>query len=416
MKAYIEQDASKAFYRDLKAKGKEGKRLVNNLLSLKNLLEEPASGKRRDPTVTKSGVPLKTLGKSVLVATWNIRELGNNQKYGPRLHESLYYIAEIISAFDVVAVQEVNEDLTDFLAIMDILGPDWKYLLTDITLGRQGNWERMAFVYDARKVTFEGFASQVVFPPGGVDTGKEVLFPVQQLARSPLMVGFRCNWFRFSICTVHIYYGKSNPKDPRRVQEIRMIARTLADRAVSKHAWSPTMILLGDFNIFNPDDITAQAITDAGFIIPEQLRNFTSGEANKHYDQMAFLSPKYADQTRVAASRAKSGAIRFYDKVFKDGDEATYAGAMGAKYKKLPKTKKTNYYNQWRSFQMSDHRVLWMELPADFGQALLGKKRRDLAGRGKPAAKNSKAKPAPKKARKKAAKKAHPQRRRTTSP
>jgi hypothetical protein len=33
-------------------------------------------------------------------------------------------------------VQEVNEDLTDFLAIMDILGPDWKYLITDITRTR----------------------------------------------------------------------------------------------------------------------------------------------------------------------------------------------------------------------------------------------------------------------------------------
>ena len=41
------------------------------------------------------------------MATWNIREF-ESSKYGPRQREALYYIAEIIDHFDIVAVQEVR--------------------------------------------------------------------------------------------------------------------------------------------------------------------------------------------------------------------------------------------------------------------------------------------------------------------
>ena len=38
-----------------------------------------------------------------LLATWNIREFGGT-KYGGRINDSFYYIAECISRFDLVAV------------------------------------------------------------------------------------------------------------------------------------------------------------------------------------------------------------------------------------------------------------------------------------------------------------------------
>ena len=47
-------------------------------------------------------IPQKTANNTLLLATWNIREFGDNRKT-----ESLYYIAEIISRFDLVAIQEV---------------------------------------------------------------------------------------------------------------------------------------------------------------------------------------------------------------------------------------------------------------------------------------------------------------------
>lgn len=52
---------------------------------------------------------------SLLLATWNNRDFDSNKfKFGPRLPETYYYLAEMISAFDLVALQEVNRDLALF--------------------------------------------------------------------------------------------------------------------------------------------------------------------------------------------------------------------------------------------------------------------------------------------------------------
>lgn len=46
----------------------------------------------------------------MLIATWNIREF-DKPSYGKRADEMICYIAEIIGRFDLVAVQEVSENL-----------------------------------------------------------------------------------------------------------------------------------------------------------------------------------------------------------------------------------------------------------------------------------------------------------------
>ncbi len=84
----------------------------------------------------EEGVPERVRSSKLLLATWNIREFESG-KYGPRQREALYYIAEIIDHFDLVAVQEVRDDLSSLEAVMDILGSSWHYLLTDVTEGRQ---------------------------------------------------------------------------------------------------------------------------------------------------------------------------------------------------------------------------------------------------------------------------------------
>src|SRR5262245_20533508 len=57
------------------------------------------------------GVPERVRSSKLLLATWNIREFESG-KYGARQREALYYIAEIIDHFDIVAVQEVRDDLS----------------------------------------------------------------------------------------------------------------------------------------------------------------------------------------------------------------------------------------------------------------------------------------------------------------
>jgi endonuclease/exonuclease/phosphatase family metal-dependent hydrolase len=355
-------------------------RCVEHLLSLRSYLRARIGTARAPPGgAGEIRVPYKVLDRSLLVATWNLREFGRNEKHGPRLDESLRYIAEVIAAFDLVALQEVNEDLTDFRRLMRLLGDDWGFLLTDITLGKRGNWERMALVYDRRKVTFEGFASQLVVPESEKQGGVE-LHPRRQLARTPMMVGFRSGWFRFTICTVHVYYGGNVANEPTRLAEIELVCRMLAERTASPHAWAPNMLLLGDFNIFAPEDETCRAIANAGFILPEALRDFTSGDTGKHYDQIAILSTRYGVQTREQVAAARGGSLRVFDKVFRDDEEARYTSCFEPEKYKGTAAARTKYYREWRTFQISDHRPLWIELKSDFATEDLGKRLRDLAG------------------------------------
>ena len=128
------------------------RRIAKNLLNLRQQF-------------TDDNVPVRTLNQTRLLATWNIREFDNGGKFDPRLPESLYYIAEILSHFDIVAVQEVRADLSALDRVMQLLGPWWKYNVTDVTYGKRGNQERMAFIYDGRKVDFSGLAGEIVLSP-----------------------------------------------------------------------------------------------------------------------------------------------------------------------------------------------------------------------------------------------------------
>ena len=106
-------------------------------------------------------IPARTLDDTLLLATWNIREF-DSPAYGLRGMEPYHYIAEIISRFDLVALQEVRRDTAPLDRLCGLLGPWWKYLVTDVTEGTRGNKERMAFLYDSRKVEFGGLAGEGV--------------------------------------------------------------------------------------------------------------------------------------------------------------------------------------------------------------------------------------------------------------
>src|SRR5688572_3726052 len=141
-----------------------------NLLRLKN--EDSAGAERCAERLLAMRKNLKPLARrksdgSLLLATWNIRDFDSNKfRQGPRLPETFYYIAEIISCFDLVAVQEVNRDLSALLTVMDILGTEWNFIATDTTEGSGGNHERMAFVYNTEKVRFRQIAGEIVLPQG----------------------------------------------------------------------------------------------------------------------------------------------------------------------------------------------------------------------------------------------------------
>ncbi|BBD09199.1 endonuclease/exonuclease/phosphatase family protein [Desulfovibrio ferrophilus] len=349
------------FYRDIDTATEAGKRTAERLLRLRRELD--------------AQVPARTLEETLLLATWNIREFGAG-KYGGRLPESIHYIAEVVSRFDLVAVQEVRRNLDALNRVRSVLGPYWKCVFTDTAEGSRGNNERMAFLFDSRKVRFGGLAGELVIPP--LQDGRRTVGAADQFWRTPFVVGFKCGWSSFSLCTAHILWGSGggdNPPD--RVAEIKHLAQFMRTRALDPDSWSQNIVLLGDFNICDDDDETFKQLTDAGFTVPPEVRQHPSNAPkSKHYDQIAFF-----ENDKRLETTGKAGAFDFFQTVFRDpDDEALYVPDMGQGYETdsndnpRDAQSKNGYWKKWRTFQMSDHLPLWVELRVDYSNEYLQRK------------------------------------------
>jgi endonuclease/exonuclease/phosphatase family metal-dependent hydrolase len=307
-----------------------------------------------------SGVPRKSLESSLLMASWNIQHFGGTG----RSEEALWYIAEILSTFDIVAVQEVKRELDDLEAVLKLMGPWWRYVVTDVTEGTDGNDERLAYVYDSRKVRFSGLAGELVIPPVELDDGTEQ--PPVQFDRTPFLAGFSAGWFNFQLATVHLAWATGDAEDPDRVREAEALAkfmrrRTLTDRGT----WSRNTFLIGDFNFFNEHSRAYLALEDNGFTIPvgrAELTQTNAGADARYYDQIAYL---LAD---AHVAPAGLGVLDLFEVFYSDANftrfyEADLTRADGT----VPGNKRSYYRNHYRRKQLSDHFPIWIELPIDFG-------------------------------------------------
>jgi hypothetical protein len=333
-------------------------------------------------------IPGKDAEDHMLLATWNVRDFGKPEPkrkgFGPRLDETHFYIAEVISRFDFVAVQEVN-DLPEWERVLSILGPDWGFIATDVTdteLG--GNGERLTFAYDKRKVRFRNIAGEIVLPPGALVSenvvpkaddehaakadvaGTEV---GRQFARTPFVASFQAGWFRFDICTVHIYYGtESGEKLEKRIAEIGAIATYFGMRAEEALKQKRSLILLGDFNIVNPKHRTMAALLNAGFETAPALKDARSNIGDdKHYDQIAFRSEpgllEYTD-TPTPDGKKRAGVFDIFANVFTDDQFSRYRSRCQASKGGQGKSgdELREYYLDWRTYQFSDHKPMWLQL------------------------------------------------------
>lgn len=308
-------------------------------------------------------IPQRHVSENLLLATWNIKEFG-----GRRDTDAVQYIAEVVSRFDVIAIQEVKEDLSGLEDLLDCLGSWYDAFYTDVTAGEAGNGERMAFVYDSRKVQPTGLVGEVVIPPD--DNGGN---PAKQLVRTPMVVGFRSGWFTFNICIVHIFYGGGAPDIPERVGEIWTIAEAMKEHALAaaESNKNATTLLLGDFNIFSPDDVTFESIENAGFVVDERLQELptNAGKKERHYDQIAMYDWEWAPRIRNA------GVLDLFEVLYTDEDEALYAERMGRMYTHNSEGERrpdegrydsTWYYQtHWRTRRLSDHLPMWVEFRID---------------------------------------------------
>jgi hypothetical protein len=361
--------------------------MSNNYTGVKRLAgEDAAAGARcadRLLAMRKTLAPLRERqgdGK-LMLATWNVRDFDSNKfGWGPRLPETFFYIAEMMSSFDLIAVQEVNRDLGPLQKVLDILGPDWDYIATDVTEGTSGNGERMAFLFNRDRVRFRNIAGEIVLPDGqlvvgnsgaGADADAKGL----QFARSPFMVSFASGWFKFSLCTVHIYFGSdTGALLERRIAEIDRLAAFLAKRqddaprpAAGGIANVENFIVLGDFNVVSPEHKTMQALKKHGFEVPAPIDGRNIPDRDHFYDQIA---------TRVRDERfsvVTGGIAHPFEDVFRDEDVEVYRAHFADNLPANASAEKVlDVYHDWRTWQMSDHSPLWVELVTDFTDEYLG--------------------------------------------
>lgn len=343
------------YYHPIKSikNNEERLRTINKLLLLRRQLDRE--------------IPMKTATDTLLLATWNIREFGDNRSL-----ESLYYIAEIISRFNLVAVQEVSANLKGLEGVMRLLGHDWDYIVTDSTEGTAGGGERTAFIYDTNKIFFRKMAGEIVLPKTKLIQGE------LQFARTPFCVAFQAGWFKFHLATVHIYYGKSTGIDPIRVAEIETIAKFLTQRGKKEDT---SYILLGDFNIPKCGDAMMQALEKNGFSIPDCIKEHpTDLGKSKHYDQIAFNLKLDKTMTVFSEKDQRAGAFNFTESVYTPDDVAVYRQYFDPKYTdgKTDEEVKKYYMSKWRTFQMSDHLPLWVELKVDFSDPYLERMKKEI--------------------------------------
>jgi len=289
-------------------------------------------------------IPAKIVDRNLIIATWNLRAFGdvtrkwNSDKTdSPRRdYHSLEIIARIIRRFDVIALQEVKANIRALRDMLKILGEEWSFILTDVTAGDAGNGERMAYLFDTRRIKLSGLASELVVPQEELDTiAPDALS--KQFARTPYAVSFRSKDTTFILVTLHILYG-SSAKD--RIPELKAIADWMAHWAANVNSYDQNLIALGDFNVEKRGDLLHQTFISSGLFIPPDLAEVTRSifDSSKFYDHIAWFSNRKG-VPELSMRYLRGGNFDFLPFVFKSRELTP----------------------QQMSWMISDHYPLWAE-------------------------------------------------------
>ena len=292
--------------------------------------------------ITAAKIPPSALDESINIAVWNIREFGKTRRTLPAIH----YIAEILGQFDLIALVELRDDLTDLGKVLPILGPSWDVVYTDWIPDSGGNNERIGFLFDRRAVTFNGLAAKIDAPRE--QKGMEYL-ATQSFWRAPYMCSFRSGNFDFIAIAAHARWGTGTAG---RKAELQMLADWIDTRVKDKSVEDHDFIALGDFNTPRMDDDLFQALTSHDLKVPQPLVKLKAGDQvlkgsnlgnDARYDQILHL-PTIPENAITAG-----GTLNFYP-------NATIIEKL------FPGKKMTR---EKFSFQLSDHLPVWIQVKTD---------------------------------------------------
>ncbi|MCP4875238.1 MAG: endonuclease/exonuclease/phosphatase family protein [Gammaproteobacteria bacterium] len=307
---------------------------INQLIQHRDAVPADPAKNRNIPAIGQAG--------QLMLASWNIANLGVHK----RRSEDLRVIAQILSWFEIVAIQEIADNLDDFLSVLAELPTHFAWIFND----RAGNDERSAYIYDTRRVSLSPKIGEVVI----VDSDRRyITLPgierrFHGFNRNPYLAGFKIENSDLLLTNCHLIYGsQSTTADKkasmeRRQLEAYAIARWCDLRRRDKHRWSANIIALGDFNLphAKPGDPIHDALTKRGLSLPPHTTRIpTNVSASADYDQIA-VTPGLKSKV------LKMGVFDFDATLFADIYNASAPG----------------YWRSCAKYYISDHRPLWMQL------------------------------------------------------
>jgi len=285
-------------------------------------------------------VPHKAPGR-FLAATWNLTNFGVQN----RTDDDLALMAEIISWFDLVAIQEISDSLDHLRKLIRFLDNDYRVVISDIG----GNDERAGFIYDSSKAARLELAAEVAVPPSDQRyiRMKGVSGSFNGFDRNPYAVAFRAgtgaDTIEFTAVSVHLFFGSHSYFDEdRRALEAYALARWADQRHRSAGAYSQNILVLGDLNLPKRDDSNNvfKALKAKGLILPRHSTSMGSSlKDDKEYDQVGFHTGAMQN------AYVRSGVFDYDHTPF-------FADAWNTG---------ESYFNTTLKHHIADHRPLWVE-------------------------------------------------------
>ncbi len=322
-------------------------------------------------------VPVRKRNR-LLLASWNIANLGIQR----RTAGAKRVIAHILKRFDLVAVQEINDDFRQFVEIVRLMGPEYNFVMSDTA----GNDERLTFVYNTKKVVPGNLFGEIALRPreypkrdvrvhyrrGGEDrvqTFRNVRFT--PFDRNPFIGSFSCGAVDLVLANVHLYFGafqnssseKNRMKYARRVLEIFALARWANSRSSGSNAWDKDIVLLGDMNVPNMSDNEAtinalqqfswtaiELYKDSGLAQTTSLTRIGGSNLgnDRTYDQIAFAPTALRDRV------VSHGVFDF--------DAAVFASKWRFLAQRNTHVRTVKEFNRYLRHYVSDHRPVWVEI------------------------------------------------------
>jgi endonuclease/exonuclease/phosphatase family metal-dependent hydrolase len=208
---------------------------------------------------------IKSCSPNITIASFNIRKFSDNS----RTDEEVKQIAQVLSEFDLIAVQEVLGDPIILNRTMKFL-PGYDYIVSEEVGNVQK--ERYAFIFN-EKIEL-------------ISKGKTYYDKFDNFIREPYYASFKSGGFDFTMLTVHILYGKSASDRTGEMKQIASVYKYYQEKDPIEN----DLILTGDFNTQPTQDNFDYIWQIPDVNVAIQTGKSTLGKTGNLYDNIIFDS------------------------------------------------------------------------------------------------------------------------------